>query len=135
MAAAILLVRRKRGLSPTPELVLFWPAKEELFTFAILGFLCIWGQGLYATAVGLTTSDFATLMQPLQPVVAFVTAVLAGIEAFPVRRWQSWAKTCAVLLTVGGAAYVILSVSGARSVRYSLLHQHNNRAGIPDAPF
>lgn len=112
MGAAILLVRRKRMLSPNPELVLFWPAREDLFSFVVLGFLCLWGQGLYATAVSLTTSDFTTLMQPLQPVVAFVTAVLVGIEPFVLRRWESWAKAASVLLAVGGAAYVVLQVCG-----------------------
>lgn len=110
MCAAVLHVRRRRQSVPDPESIVFWPEREDLGSFVALGFLCVWGQGLYAMAVSLTTSDFATLMQPTQPVVAFVAATLCGLEPFPLRRWTSWAKAGAVLVAVGGAAYVVLRV-------------------------
>jgi len=57
MLAAVMYVRRRRKQVP----IQFWPLRDDLGSFVALGFLCIWGQGLYATAVNLTTSDFTTL--------------------------------------------------------------------------
>ena len=108
MSTAVLSVRQRRRVSAEPEKIVFWPMQSDLGSFIALGFLCVWGQGLYAMAVSLTTSDFATLMQPTQPVVAFAASVILGIEAFPVYRWHSWAKATAVLVAVGGAAFVVL---------------------------
>jgi drug/metabolite transporter (DMT)-like permease len=107
MTAAIFHVRRRKNAGPTGTPA-FWPRREDLGHFVALGFLCVWGQGLYAIAVSLTTSDFTTLLQPTQPVIAFVAAVALGLEPFLLGRWMSWAKAASVVVAVGGAAFVVV---------------------------
>ncbi len=97
----------------------FLPQREDWAHFIVTGLLGIWGaQGLSAVAVSLTTSDYMSLIQPAQTVVAFTASALLGMEPFSLRAWTSYGKVGAVTCTVGGAIFMVLmsSFSGS-SVR------------------
>lgn len=97
----------------------FLPAKEDFGHFLLLGLLGIWcAQGLSALAVSLTTSDYMSLVQPVQTVVAFIGAVVVGSEPFNLRVWSTYAKVGAVAITVAGAMFMVaMSSFSGSSVR------------------
>jgi hypothetical protein len=64
-------------------------------------------QGLSAVAVALTTSDYLSLIQPAQTVVAFTASALLGMEPFSLRSGTTYGKVFAVCLTVGGAIFIM----------------------------
>ena len=86
----------------------FMPLSEDFAQFLLVGFLGIWcSQGLSAVAVSLTTSDYVSLIHPVQTIVAFIGAVVMGSEPFDVRIRSSYGKVAAVVFTVGGAIFMV----------------------------
>ena len=94
----------------------FFPMAEDFAHFLLLGLLGIWcAQGLSALAVSLTTSDYMSLIQPVQSVVAFIGAVVMGLEPFNPRIWSTYGKIGAVCCTVGGAIFMVAMSSSSTS--------------------
>ena len=94
----------------------FLPHPEDFGQFLLVGLMGIWcAQGLSAVAVSLTTSDYLSLLQPVQTVVSFIGSTAVGYDPFDLRSWTSYAKVGAVSCTVGGAIFMVAMSSLAGS--------------------
>jgi len=111
--ASILLLIAARVTTKEGEL--FWPKREHIGDFALIGLCGVWaGQLLGAIAIKNIGAVVFSVMQPAQPVLTLFISVLVGIETLILFQGArtliacSWAKIVGMVVTVTGAVLVLL---------------------------
>ena len=84
------------------------PRAEHLGQLLLLGILGVWGSQLMsALSIANLSAPIYGLLKPCAPVVSLVVAVAVGLQQFNIRTRASQLLVAGVLLSVGGAAYIV----------------------------
>ena len=84
------------------------PRAEHFGHFFLLGILGVWGSQLMsALSIANLSAPIYGLLKPCAPVVSLLVAVAVGLQPFNIRTRASKLLLAGVLLSVGGAAYIV----------------------------
>ena len=105
-----------------PRVAELWPRREHVAYFVLLGLLGVWGgQLLGSISISYLSASLYGLLTPTVPAVTLLISYALGLDRFRPCEAASWLKVVGILVSIGGAAVIVLvSPNGSAGKNNSL---------------